>query len=129
MGSMTVRYYEQVKDFLHPHLKEFIDCYRYGGVIHLPLYHVCNHLNKNGTKKEISYGLGCHCTNPSLNRYWRETKDKYRRRSTFYWTRYMTRTNRRNLLKNKGNFVFDYKLKKYKQCLKRQRDITFLKDI
>ena len=105
MGSMTVRYYEQVKDYLHPHLNEFIDYYRYGGVIH-----VCNRLNKNGIKKEISYDLGCHCTNPSWNRYWRETKDKYRRRSTFYWTRYMTRTNR-NRSKTKVTLLIIINLK------------------
>ena len=113
MGSMTVKYYEQAKDYFHPHLNQFIDYYRYGGVIHLPLYHGCNPLNKNRTKKEISFDLGYHYTNPSWNRYWRETKDKYRRRSTFYWTRHMTRTNRRHLFKNKGNFVYNYKLKKY----------------
>ena len=29
-------------------------------------------------------------------------------------TRYMTRTNLRHLFKNKGNFIYNYKLKKYK---------------
>ena len=71
MGSMTVRYYEQVKDYLHPHLNQFIDYYRYGSVIHLPLYYGCNHLNKNGTKREISYHYSYHSTNPCSNRYWR----------------------------------------------------------
>ena len=109
---MTVRYYKQVKDYLLPHLNQFIDYYRYGVVIHLPLYHSCNRLNKNGTRKEISYNLGYHCTNPYSNHYWRETKDKYRRSSKFYWKRYMTRTNYRHLFKKKDNFVYNYKLKK-----------------
>ena len=118
MGSMTVRYHKQVKDYLLPHLNQFIDYYRYGVVIHLPLYHGCNRLNKNGTRKEISYNLGYHCTNPCSNRYWRETKDKYRRSSKFYWTRYMLRTNYRHLFKNRGNFVYNYKLKKYEHMSK-----------
>ena len=50
---MTVRYYEQVKDYLHPHIHQFINYYRYGDIIDLPLYHGCNRLNRNGTRKEI----------------------------------------------------------------------------
>ena len=38
MGSVTLRYYEQLKDYLDPHLNEFMDYYRYGRVIHLPIY-------------------------------------------------------------------------------------------
>ena len=53
MGSITVGYYEQVKDYLHPHVNDFINYYRYEGVLHLPLYHGCNRLNRNGTRKEI----------------------------------------------------------------------------
>ena len=55
---MTVRYYELVKGYLHPHLHKFIDHYRYDNYIDLPLYHGCNRLNKNGTRKEIEYNLG-----------------------------------------------------------------------
>ena len=58
MGCMTVRYYELVKGYLHPHLHKFIDHYRYDNYIDLPLYHGCNRLNKNGTRKEIEYNLG-----------------------------------------------------------------------
>ena len=114
MSSMTVGYYEQVKDYLHSHVNDFINYYRYEGVIHLPLYHGCNRLNRNGTRKEISYNLGHQCVIPTSKRYWRETKDKYKRRPRFYWTRYMARTNCRHLFKNKGNLVYNYKLKKYK---------------
>ena len=117
---MTVRYYEQVKDFMHPHLNQFIDYYIYGNVIHLPLYRSCNLLNRNGSRKEISYNLGYHCTNPPCKRYWRETKDKYKRRSNFYSTRYMTRTNCRHLFKSKGNLVYNYKLKMYEHINKKE---------
>ena len=68
-------------------------------------------MNKNGTRKEIEYNLGYQCVNPTDKRYWKETKDKYKGRN-FYWTRYMTRTNCRHLSKNKGNFIFNDKLKK-----------------
>ena len=112
MGCMTERYYEQVKDYLHPHLNQFINHYRNGDIIDLPLYHGCNRLNRNGTRKEIEYNLGYQCIIPTYKRYWKETKDKYKRRH-LYWTRYMTKTNHRHVFKNKGNFVFNYKLKKY----------------
>ena len=63
----------------------------------------------------MEYNLSYQCVIPTYKRYWRETKDKYKRKinDKFYWTRYMTRTNRRHLLRNKGNFVYNYKLKKY----------------
>ena len=106
MVSMTVTYYEQVRDYLHPHIHQFINYYRYGDIINLPPYHGCNHLNKNGKRKKIECNLGCQCVNPTYKRYWKGTKDKYKRRN-FYWTRYMTRTNCRHLFNNKGNFIFN----------------------
>ena len=54
MGSMTVKYYEQVKDYLHPHIHQFINYYRYGDIIDLPLYHGCNCLNRNETEMKSS---------------------------------------------------------------------------
>ena len=47
---LTLRYYENVKDYLHPHLRQFIHHYRFGDIIDLPLYHGCNRVNKNGTR-------------------------------------------------------------------------------
>ena len=58
MASMNVRDCEQVKDYLHPHIHQFINYYRYGNIIDLSLYHGCNRLNRNGTRKEIQYNLG-----------------------------------------------------------------------
>ena len=69
MGLMTVRYYEQVKDYLHPDIHQFINYYRYGNIIDLPLYHGCNRLNRNGTRKEIQYNLDYQCVIPPYNRY------------------------------------------------------------
>ena len=109
MGSMTVTYDDQVKDYLHPPIHQLINYYRYGNILDIPLYHGCNRLNKNGTRKEIEYNLGYQCVNPTYKLNWKETKDNYKRRN-FYWTRYMTRNNCRHLFKNKGNF--NYKLKK-----------------
>ena len=79
MGSMTVRYYEQVKYYLHAHMHQFINYYRCGDIVDLPLYHDCNHVNRNGTRKEIQYNLGHQCIIPTYKRYWKETKDKYKR--------------------------------------------------
>ena len=80
---MTVRYYKQVKDYLHPHI-QFILYYRYGDIIDLPLYYGCNRLNRNGTRKETEYNLGYQCI--VHKRYWKETKDIYKGRH-FYWTK------------------------------------------
>ena len=119
MGSMTLRYYEQVKDYLHPHIHQFINYYRYGDIIDLPLYHGCNRLNRNGTRKKIEYNLGYQCVIPAYKRYWKETKDKYKRRH-FYWTRYMTRTNCRHLFKKKLTLFSITNLKSTNIFLKRQ---------
>ena len=132
MGSITVRYYEQVKYYLHPHLNYFIDYYRNEGVIHLTLYHGCNNgLDRNGIRKESSYNLGYQCVVPTSKRYWRETRDKYKRRPKFYWTRNMTRSNCRHLFRNKCNFVYNYKLKKYKHMSETpmRKDFYYLQPI
>ena len=104
---MTVRYYEQVKEYLHFHIHQLINYYRCGNIIGLPLYHGYNRLNRNGTRKEIEYNWGYQCVVPTNKRYWKERKDKYKRRN-FYWARCMTRTNCRHLFKNNGNFILSY---------------------
>ena len=111
---MSVRYYEVAKDYLHPHLHSFINHYRFGYFIDLPLYHGCNRLNRDGGRKEIEYNLGYQCVIPNNKRYWKKPKDKYRRKiGHLYWTRYITRTNLRHLFRNKGNFIYNHKLKKW----------------
>ena len=53
MAFLTVEYYEQKKDYLHPHINTFINDYRKSNVIELLPYHGCNCLNRNGTRKYI----------------------------------------------------------------------------
>ena len=119
MGCFTTGYYDQVRDYLHPHLYDFVHYYRQGDVFDLPLYHGCNKKNKNGTRKLISYDQGYQCIIPTNNLYWKKTKDKYKmQKKRVYWTRYMTWTNRRHLFKNKGNFVYNYKLKEFEHMSK-----------
>ena len=125
MGCITVRYYKQVKDYLHPHLNQFINHYRNGDIIDLPLYHGCNRLNRNGTRKEIEYNLGYQCIIPTYKRYWKETKDNYKRRH-LYWTRYMTKTNHRHVFKTKVIFFLITNLRSTNIYLKRQCVTTFI---
>ena len=71
----------------------------------------------------IEYNQGDQCITPTNKLYWTKTKDKYRRISSrntkrVYRTRYMTWTNRRDLFKNKGNFVYNCKLKKFEHISK-----------
>ena len=54
MASLTVEYYERIKDFLHPHVNTCINDYRKGNIIELPPYHGCNHLNRNGTRNILN---------------------------------------------------------------------------
>ena len=35
---MTVKYYEEGKEYLHPHIHQFINYYRCGNIIDLPLF-------------------------------------------------------------------------------------------
>ena len=48
--------------------------------------------------------------------YWKKTKNKYKHGimngKRQYWTRYMTLNNRRCLFRNKGNLIYNYKIKK-----------------
>ena len=53
MAFIVAEYYEQIKDFLHPHINDNIYHYRKGNVVELPPFHGCNHLNRNGTRKYI----------------------------------------------------------------------------
>ena len=111
---MNIYYFQRnfTRLIFDPHIHQFINYYGCGNIIDLPLYHGCNCLNRNGTRKEIEYKLGYQCVVPTYKRYWKETKDKQKRRN-FYWTRYMTRTSCKHLFKNKSNFIFNYKFKKY----------------
>ena len=46
MGCFATGYYDQIKDYLHPHLHDFIHYYRRGDLFDLPLYHSCDKKTK-----------------------------------------------------------------------------------
>ena len=70
MGCFTARYYDQVKDYLHPYLHSFLNYYKQGNLTDLPLYHGCDKKNKNGCTKLIDYSQGNQCVSPINNHYW-----------------------------------------------------------
>ena len=117
MGCFTVGYYNQVKDYLHPHLHDFVNYYKNGNAFDLALFHGCNKKSRNGTRKLIKYDQDYQCIVPTDKPYWRKTENKYKHGiingKRIYWTRYMTWTRFIHLFKNKGNFVYNYKLKKF----------------
>ena len=51
MNILTNNYYNQVKDYLYPNIHTFVDHYRSRDLIEFPIFHGCNHVNRNGTKK------------------------------------------------------------------------------
>ena len=64
MAYFTVRYNNQVTDYLHPRLHKLIDYYRHENTFHLPLLHGCNRKNRNETRKLIEYDQGYQCIVP-----------------------------------------------------------------
>ena len=75
MAYMTVGYYEQIKNYLHPHINQYINHYRDGDIIDLPQYHGCNRLNRCGTRKEIEYNLDYQCVIPTYKTYWKKNEE------------------------------------------------------
>ena len=116
MPIFTTETYNNIKDYLHPNLNEIIkdNKLKDDKLVVLPPFHGCGYRNKNGTKKLIDYGRGHRCITPSWRRSWKKNvKDKYLSKR-YPKTRYRLNTEYRNLFKNKGNYVYNYKLKKYK---------------
>ena len=117
MVLLTDEYYNAVKDYLHPNIHKFVNHYRRGNFIDFPHYHGSDKFNRNGTRKFIKYKIGEHCVASTNRPCWKITKNKYEHGPTNgkrqYWKRYMTWTNQRFLFKNKGNFVYNYQLKKF----------------
>ena len=115
MSILSTETYNNIKDYLHPNLHEIIkeDKLKDGKFICLPPFHGCGHRNKNGTKKLIDYGRGHRCITPSWRRLWKiNVKDKYLIKK-YYKTRFCLNSKYKNLFKNKGNYVYNYELKKY----------------
>ena len=134
MNKLTNDYYNQVKDYLHPNTHTFADHYRKGDLIEFPIFHGCNHVNRNGTRKLIKYEIGHQCVVPTNCPYWRKPKDKYRhsiKHKKFYCTRYLTFTRTRFLFKNKGDLVYNYKLKKFEHMSETPmyRDWNYLQQV
>ena len=65
MAYFTLRYYNQVKDYLHPRLHKFINYYKHENTFDLPLFHGCHRKNRNGTRKLIEYNQGYQCIVPT----------------------------------------------------------------
>ena len=108
--------FNSIRDYLHPNLDEIVEKGKLKDdkLIVLPPYHGCGYRNKNGTKKSIDYGRGYKCITPSWRRSWKKSvKEKYLSRK-YPKTRYRLNSEYRNLFKNKGNYVYNYKLQKYK---------------
>ena len=112
MTVSTVKYFNKIKDYIHPNLQTIIKDYQNGNLISLPPFHGCAHRNKNGTKKLIDYACGYRCVTPSWRNYWeKNVKAKYQREiGDFYITRFMTQIKFRHLLKNKGYLIYNFKL-------------------
>ena len=116
MVILTTETFNSIRDYLHPNLDKIVkdDKLKDDKLIVLPPYHGCGYRNKNGTKKSIDYGRGHRCITPSWRRSWKKNvKEKYLRKK-YPKTRYRLNSEYRNLFKNKGNYVYNYKLQKYK---------------
>ena len=116
MVILTTETFNSIKDYLHPNLDKIVkeDKLKNDKKVYLPPYHGCGYRNKNGTRKSIDYGRGYRCITPSWRRSWKkDVKEKYLRKK-YPKTRYRLNSEYRNLFKNKGNYVYNYKLQKYK---------------
>ena len=115
MVILTTETFNSIRDYLHPNLVKIVNNkLKNDRQIILPPYHDCGYKNKNGTKKSIDYGRGYTCMIPSWRRSWKKNvKEKYLRKK-YPRTRYRLNSEYRNLFKNKGNYVYNYKLQKYK---------------
>ena len=74
MAFLTLEYYEQIKDYLNPHLSDNIYHYRKGNFIELPPYQGCTHVNRNGTRRYIDYSRGYQYICPTQKHYWKKNK-------------------------------------------------------
>ena len=127
MVILTTETYNSIKNYLHPNLHKIIreDKLKDGKLIVLPPYHGCSHRNKNGTNKLIDYSRGYRCIKPSWRGLWKiNVKDKYLIQKQ-YKTRFYLNPNYKNLFNNKGNYVYNYELKKYQSMEESKIKILF----
>ena len=112
MAYIRIEDYYRFKDYIHPHINDCIDQYRNKDIIHLPAYHGCNTVNRNGTRKLVDYRRGYQCLCPTDKGYWKKTKAKYRINYVNF-TRYMSQYGLQSLAKIKGKSFYNYRLKKF----------------
>ena len=86
--------------------------YRYKNIIHLPAYHGCDTVNRNGTRKLIDYKTGSQCFYPTDKGYWRKTKSKKKNKLRLFYTIYVT-YGLQSLAKIKGKSLYNYRLRKF----------------
>ena len=117
MVFLTLEHYNNIKDYLHPNLhsiiKEHLD--KENNLFCLLPYHGCYYKNRNETRKLIDYGRGNRCLTPAWNFSWKRNIKKKYFPSNYPLTRYFSNSKYRNLFKNKGNYVYSYNLKVYRQ--------------
>ena len=118
MVFLTVDYYNQVKDYLHPNLHEIVKKHTGNNLISLRPFYGCAYRNRNGTRKLIDYSRGHQCITPSWRNFWKENVKRKYLHNKYPATRYLTNSNYRNLYKNKGNLIYNYKLKTYRHINK-----------
>ena len=99
MAYVRIEDYNHFKDYIQPHIYDCIDLYRYKDIIHLPAYHGCDIVNKNGTRKLINHRRRRQCFCPTDKGYWRKTKSKYRI-NYIYFTQYMSQYGLQSLAKS-----------------------------
>ena len=114
MVFLSLKRYNNIKDYLHPNLRKIIKEHLDNNLICLPPFHGCKHKNKNGTRKLIDYGRGYRCSTPVWNFSWKRQIKKRYFTGNYPVTRYLSNSKYRNLFKNKGDYVYNYKLKVYK---------------
>ena len=115
MVILTTETFNNIKDYLHPNLDKIAkeDKLKDDNLVVLPPYHGCGYKNKNGNRKSIDYGRGHRCITPSWRRSWKKNVKKKYLSKRYPKTRYRLNSEYRNLFKNKGNYVYNYRLKKY----------------
>ena len=112
MAYIKIEHYNSFKDYIHPHINDYIDHYRHKNIIHLPAYHGCDIVHRNGTRKLVDYRRGNQCLCPTDKGYWRKTKSKYKINYVDF-TRYMSQHGLQSLAKIKGKSLDNYRLKMF----------------
>ena len=112
MACIHIKNYSKFKDYIHPNIKHTINHYKKGYYYILPSYHGFGLNNRKGIRKRVDSKRGFQCILPTQNHFWRKTKSKYKQ-FYFYNTTYKVNYRLGALAIIKGNYYYDYKIKKY----------------